>query len=408
MSLNTPGTVRILLPKPLEWQLRVKEERARYNVIIVGRRAGKTTLLEDLCAEPDVLAYPIGWFSPTYKDMLEVWDELATRFAPITRRISTQDRRIENIAGGVLEFWSMENIHAGRGRKYKRVLIDEAAKVPTLLRAWNQAIRPTLADYRGDAWIASTPLGRNGLWQLYQWGIDDGRKAWRAWQMPSSVNPFIAAEEIAEMRDNMPDLSYRQEILAEFVDDGVAVIRFVDEAVTDDLPHGPDSRSTYVAGIDWALTNDYTVCIVVDATTGLCVAVDRFNGVDYAVQRERIAALCRHWRVTSAVGEQNSMGKPNNDELRRMSVPVRDFTTTNASKADIIEELAAAFEHRRIKIPRHAALIDELKALQSERLPGGGVRYAAPDGLHDDCAIALALAWYGASNRPQRPRVREY
>ena len=102
------------------------------------------------------------------------------------------------------------------------------------------------------------------------------------------------------------------------------------------------------------------------------------------------------------------MGKPNNDELRRMGVPVRDFTTTNTTKADAIEELAAAFEHRRIRIPQHAALIDELKALQSERLPGGGVRYAAPDGMHDDCVMSLALAWYGASNRITRARVREY
>ena len=400
-------TLRIHQPKPLEWQQRVKTERARYNVLCVGRRAGKTVLLQDLCTEPPVLPYPVGWFSPTYKDMLEVWDEMTLRLAPVARRISTQDRRIENIAGGVLEFWSLENIHAGRGRKYRRVLIDEAAKVSTLLGTWNLAIRPTLADYRGDAYFASTPLGRNGFWQLYQYGQDELRRNWRAWHLPSTVNPHIAADEIADMRANMPDMNFRQEILAEFIDDGVAVIRFVDEAVRDELPLGPASRSTCVAGIDWALTNDYTVCAVIDASTGLCVAVDRFNGVDYALQRERIAALCRHWRVASVVGEQNSMGKPNNDELRRMGLRVRDFTTTNTTKADIIEDLAAAFEHRRICIPRHAALIDELKALRSERLPGGGVRYSAPEGLHDDCAIALALAWHGASNRPVW-RVREY
>ncbi len=405
--MSTPATATIRLPKPLEWQQQVKAERARYNVLCIGRRAGKTVLLQDLCTEPEVLPYPVGWFSPTYKDMLEVWQDMTARLAPVTHRISVQDRRIENIAGGVLEFWSLENAQAGRSRKYKRVLIDEAAKVPGLLNTWNMAIRPTLADYKGDAWFASTPFGRNGFWQLYQ-RAQSGTRHWRAWQLPSSVNPLLAAEELEAMRENMPEVNYRQEILAEFVDDGVAVIRFVDEAVAPDMPHGPHSSGTYIAGIDWALTNDYTVCTIVDAATGQCVAIDRFNGVEYAMQRERIAALCRHWRVASAVGEQNSMGKPNNDELRRMGVPVRDFTTTNTTKADAIEELAAAFEHRRIRIPQHAALIDELKALQSERLPGGGVRYAAPDGMHDDCVMSLALAWYGASNRITRARVREY
>jgi hypothetical protein len=29
----------------------------------------------------------------------------------------------------------------------------------------------------------------------------------------------------------------------------------------------------------------------------------------------------------------------------------------------------------------------------------GRSQYSAPDGLHDDCIIALALAWHGCSNR---------
>jgi hypothetical protein len=30
-----------------------------------------------------------------------------------------------------------------------------------------------------------------------------------------------------------------------------------------------------------------------------------------------------------------------------------------------------------------------------ERLPGGGYRYSAPSGAHDDTVIATALAWHG-------------
>ena len=65
-----------------------------------------------------------------------------------------------------------------------------------------------------------------------------------------------------------------------------------------------------------------------------------------------------------------------------MGLPVRDFTTTNATKADIIESLAAAFEQGNIRILDDPTLIAELQAYEVDRLPSGMVRYSAPDGFH--------------------------
>ena len=103
------------------------------------------------------------------------------------------------------------------------------------------------------------------------------------------------------------------------------------------------------------------------------------------------------------------MGKPNNDTLRRMRVPVRDFTTSNASKGEIIEALAAAFEHRSLRIPNDAGLITELQAYESKRTPGGLVTYGAPNGMHDDRVMSLALAYYAASSgKRRRASSKEY
>ena len=350
----------------------------------------------------------VAWVVPTYKNARAPWRFAEALVAPLGKRVRVNrtERVIEFPSGGLLSIYSADNDVAMRGEAFDVVILDEAAKVRE--ETYTDVLMPTIADRDGRMLLISTPAGRNWFWREWMRGRN-GEAGAASWTAPSSANPMPTIRRAAELaRDRVSERTYRQEWLAEFLADGESIIRFVDEAVRDELPQIPDSRSTYVAGIDWALTSDYTVCAIVDATTGACVAVDRFNGVDYAIQRERIAALCRRWRIVTAVGEQNSMGKPNNDELRRMGVPVRDFTTTNASKADIVEELAAAFEHRRITIPAFAPLIDELKALHAERLPGGSVRYAAPDGLHDDCAIALALAWHGASNRPRRPRVWDY
>ena len=72
-AATVPG---LSLPPLLPWQQQVVNEARRFNVVCVGRRAGKTALGVHLCAAPDVLAYPVGWFSPSYKLMLEVWREV--------------------------------------------------------------------------------------------------------------------------------------------------------------------------------------------------------------------------------------------------------------------------------------------------------------------------------------------
>ena len=71
------------------------------------------------------------------------------------------------------------------------------------------------------------------------------------------------------------------------------------------------------------------------------------------------------------------------------------FTATNASKAMAIDALALAFERGSIRIPNHAALLGELQAFEAKSLPSCMTRYAAPEGLHDDCVMSLALAWQG-------------
>ena len=108
---------RLQLPSLLDWQRTVVEESRRFNIVCVGRRAGKTALGIQLCAAPEVLVHPVGWFSPSYKLMLEVWREVTRVFLPVIARQNATERRLEFTTGGVLEFWSMDNPQAGRGRK---------------------------------------------------------------------------------------------------------------------------------------------------------------------------------------------------------------------------------------------------------------------------------------------------
>ena len=391
-------TLTLTLPKPHEAQRRIIREAARFNVVNCGRRFGKTILGIDRAVTPAVIPHPVGWFSPTYKDMLEVWREMNAALQPAIKRRNVQERRLENIAGGVVEFWSLDNPDAGRGRKYSRIIVDEAAKVPNLLDIWHLTLRPTLADLRGDAWFLSTPRGRNGFWKMYQWGQDGENSEWKSWQMPTMSNPYINDGEIEAMRREMPEQRFRQEILAEFLEDAGGVFRRVVEAATAQPQDGPVDGHSYVMGVDWAQQHDFTVITVMDVTTKELVHIDRFNQIDYAVQRGRLQALAERFQPTTIIAETNSIGLPNIESLLAAGLPVQGFTTTNATKAAAVDALALAFERGDIRILNDGVLIGELQAYEMSRTKTGLRSFNAPDGMHDDTVISLALAWQGVAS----------
>ena len=58
-----------------------------------------------------------------------------------------------------------------------------------------------------------------------------------------------------------------------------------------------------------------------------------------------------------------------------------------------MEGLAMAIQQRKITFPT-GLIVEELKNFEYE-FTRTGVKYSAPDGLHDDCVMALAMAWKG-------------
>jgi hypothetical protein len=336
---------------------------------------------------------PVAWFSPTNKLMADTWRELLSILAPVMRDKSEQEKRIELIGGGVIDLWSLDSPDAGRGRKYALVVVDEAAMIPALEQAWQQTIRPTLTDLQGSAWFLSTPKGMNYFNTLFNRGQDPERDDWASWQMPTSANPFILPQEIEAARLDMTEAAFNQEYLALFVNWEGSVFRRVGEAATAASRTEPESGHAYVIGCDWGRSKDYTVFVVLDTTTHAMVAMDRSNQVDYTLQCGRLRALYDLWRPQQIIAEQNSIGQPLIEQLTRDGMRIQPFNTTNASKAQAVEALALAFERGDIRILNDAVLLSELTAYQAETLPSGLIRYTAPSGQHDDCVIALAIAW---------------
>lgn len=390
----TATRVQLTLDEPHAGQDQLTAQAKRFNVVVCGRRWGKSTDAIGRAVEPLLRGKPVGWFNPTYPNLTESWRTVANALEPITARRSEQEHRIECVTGGVLECWSLDAPDSARGRAYARVIGDELAMARLLEMAWQNVIRPTLTDYEGDAWLYSTPRGRNFFHALYQRGQDTTYPDWRSWRFPSSANPHLPKGEIEVARRELPERVFAQEYLAQFLEDSGGVFRNVTRVSTATPQKKALPGHDYVMGVDWGRTNDFTVLTVWDLTTKRQAALERFNNIDALVQVSRFEALWARFRPLAALAEQNSIGGPMIDLLRRKYGHERilGWVATNATKAAMIDSYALGFEQEGFTLLNDPAQIAEHQAFEATRLPSGLLRYAAPEGLHDDTVIANALA----------------
>jgi phage terminase large subunit-like protein len=383
---------------PHAGQAAVHRSDARFKVLAAGRRWGKTRLGVNECLSVAARGGRAWWVAPSYK-MSEVgWRPIRRIGRQIGAEIRKVDRQVILPGGGWVQVRSADNPDSLRGEGLDFVVLDECAFVRE--NAWLEALRPSLSDRQGGALFISTPKGRNWFWRSWLRGQDEQRVEWESWRYPTSANPYIDRSEIEAARTGLPERIYRQEYDAEFIDDAGGVFRGVMDAATAIEQERAIPGHGYVVGVDWGKHNDFTVLSVIDVALSAQAYVDRFNQIDYALQAERLTALCDKFNPHLIIAESNAMGEPIIEQLQRQGLPVQPFVTTNATKKAAIEALALAFERGSLEILPDTVQVGELQAYEMERLPSGLMRYNAPAGMHDDTIIALALAWQGASVPP--------
>lgn len=377
-------------------QAEIHRHPARFKVVDAGRRFGKTRLGVNECLGVASQGGRAWWVAPSYK-MSEVgWRPLRQIGNKLGAEVRLVDRSITLPNGGEVVVRSADNPNSLRGEGLDFVVLDECGYMQG--DAWSSVLRPALSDRQGKALFISTPKGRNWFWRLWTKGRDAGDE-WQSWRFPTSANPYVPASEIEAARQELPERIFQQEYLAEFIDDAGGVFRGVMDAATAIEQSQAVPGHGYIYGIDWGKYQDFTVMTVLDAEMHSMAYMDRFNQIDYAIQMDRLKALCERFPPRSIIAERNSMGDPLVEQLTRAGLPVQPFTTNNASKQQAIDALALAFERQEITILPDPVLIDELQAYEMERLPSGMLRYSAPAGMHDDTVIALALAWQGLANQ---------
>ena len=212
----------------------------RFKALRCGRRFGKTDFGKTWITQGLAQGEECAWFAPQHKTWSEVYPEIANTVRPILDTSSKGSAVMRMKTGGRLDFWTLENSIAGRGRRYHRIVIDEAAftkdgdnKVDgSMMELWEKSIKPTLYDYGGEVLVSSNSAGKNPDNFFYNICTDPqyGFKEYYATTMDNPVLPKRLQNESVEawmerrgqflddLKTGNDPLVYAQEYLAEFVD----------------------------------------------------------------------------------------------------------------------------------------------------------------------------------------------
>ncbi len=346
------------------------------------------------------------WGAPTFDQVRIGWNEMKVAS---NGNLDFSQQRMTAIlpkTGGVTIFRCLDDPDNARGHSADRGGFDEVGDIKE--SAYYQVVRAMLIDTGGDFYGVGTPKGRNWFWREHRQSLDLEDSI--SWQIPTKgceivdgqlvrklhphENPDIAWEEIERLYSTMPMDIFKQEILAEFIENQGAVFRNIIACLGAPLDPDPKDHKdhTKIMGVDWGKHNDFTAlsCGCVECMVEL--ARDRFNQIDYIFQRGRLQVFYDKWQPDIIIAESNSMGEPIIEQLQEDGLPVMGFMTMAPSKPPLIENLALAFEREEFQFQDDPIWTAELEAYERKvSVSTGRSQYGAPEGMHDDTVIARAL-----------------
>ncbi len=193
---------KIKIPyKPRNWALKFHDSTKRWIVLVLHRRAGKTTAILNHLQRDAVLISnsQYAYIAPTYKQAKRIaWDMLKN----ISRCIPGMNWNEAELTaiypnGSKIFLAGSENIDALRGIALWGGAQDESAQQPPNL--FTEVISKALADHLGY-WIwAGTPKGKNDFWRTYNTGLQNENDWTVVYQ---TIDDTLSGEE-GEVVDNL-------------------------------------------------------------------------------------------------------------------------------------------------------------------------------------------------------------
>lgn len=382
---------RLTLYKPHPKQLEIHEAisgQGKYFVVSIGRQFGKTLLGENQGVKWAIdNNWKIGWVSPTYKQCKKVFKEIVRAMGknPFIIAANHADLTITFVTGSTILFYSAEAYDSIRGETFDALICDEMAYFKP--EAWDEVLKATVLVKGKKVLLLSTPRGKNQFYKIFNQSNDNVN--YHSYFGTSYDNPHIERSEIEDARRSLPEHIFKQEYLAEFLDDGSSVFRNIKECI--DI--GEETRTLF-AGVDLGRADDYTVLTIVDQNNRE-IYCDRWRHLEWSTIINNVVTALNKYKPNVLIesnGAQDAIYEQIRDKVSYNKAKVKPFVTTSKSKQAIVENLIVAFENKEIGILGNDWQIAELETFTYEyNLKTRQIKYSAPTGLHDDYVMSRAI-----------------
>jgi hypothetical protein len=369
----------------------------RYGLIEATTKAGKTFGCLVWLAEQAMkgkAGQNFWWVAPIYAQAMIAFRRLKRGLPRETYVANETERTVTLVNGAVIWFKSGDHPDTLYGEDVFAAVMDEASRIDE--DSWH-ALRSTLTATRGPVRIIGNVKGRKNWFFKLCRKAEAGAQAMRynklTWR-DAVAGGIMQAEEVEDAKRVLPSAVFKELYEAEPSEDGGNPFGFA--AITSCV--APMSSLQPVAwGWDLAKSHDWTVGVGLDMFGHVCRFV-RFQ-MPWQATIARILAETGRCR---ALVDSTGVGDPILEALQANGRSnFRGLVFTSASKQKIMEGLAVAIQSRAVAYPE-GVIVTELEAFEY-MYTKGGVRYSAPEGMHDDCVCALALA--NEEHTAVRPRA---
>ena len=343
-------------------QSEIARDTHRFRVVNCGRRFGKTFLAVNELAGKAVSGNDknLVYIAPTFQQARDIaWNEIKKIILPVAINIneSRLEITVKTIDGGnsriSLRGW--EAIETLRGQKFDMIVIDEIASMRNFFLYWQEVIRPTLTDTKGEVLFISTPKGFNHFYDLFN--LQDKDRDFKSFHFTSYDNPHLPKDEIDKAKQEMTDDKFSQEYMAEFRKmEGLVYKEFIRELhIYDDKEIREVNR---MVGVDFGFRNPAAVLLIKKDFDNKFYVTDEWYKTEQT--DEQII------EVAKALSPHECYPDPENpqaiEKMKLSGLNVRDvFKTKDSIKAGI-DRIRELFKQNRLFINRKCTnLIHELE-----------------------------------------------
>ena len=375
----------------------VQDKRYKYITVAFSRQSGKTVLMLVLCIvwlmEHNVsIAYICRNFilaKRLYRELVKILPNT------IVKSANGSDLLIESVYGSTLTFYSAEQGASLRGQTFNYMICDEFAfhkqEQTDGTHLWNDILSPTLKARGKKCIFVSTPLGKNNIfYEMYQRGLSDDFPKYASILKTIYDDGFITQEEIDDIRKSIPEMSFRQEYLCEWLDDGLSFF----QGYSDCFDIEKYSGNKCWIGLDLSGDGlDSTICAKV-SENGNVELFEALGTLD--MKYRQIADFIDKNNPVAVYAENNGIGLPMIGEIKKLSRnknKIYEWTTTNATKEEIVSDMAVAIANKEVHfLKSDKKLYNELGDFVVTVSKTRKLTFAARGSGHDDRVMATAIA----------------